>query len=243
MQINGPASLVLLRQGGIEAESIHLHIKKTMVLIFCTGIIIVSAGRCLCEEANEKTYGHAFLGKMTIPDTASELEEDTQEITIFGAGAQRSYTGSIFELGMETGAVFSWDSSVRYFKASSGESGGTAAIGVAIESFMMDYFFGGFVGMRPFDWLRFGVGVGPLLIWGTREVEPENPSDEETTADSVAEFGAGLYARAYIDIYISKVFGVYAGVRRAETTLSFEDATGSLDIDGWQYYVGLSFRL
>jgi hypothetical protein len=220
-----------------------VHIKKTMALIFCASLILLSAGRTLSEEADEKTYGHAFLGKMTLPDTASELEEDTQEITIFGAEAQRSYTGGIFQLGMETGAVLSWDSSVRYFKASSGEQGGTAAISVAIESFMIDYFFGGFVGMQPFEWLRFGVGAGPLVIWGTREVEPEDPPDEETTADSVAEFGAGLYARAYIDIYISKVFGVYAGVRRAETTLSFEDATGSLDIDGWQYYVGLSFRL
>ena len=59
----------------------------------------------------------------------------------------------------------------------------------------------------------------------------------------MVEFGGGLYARAYIDIYISKIFGVYAGARRVETTLSFEDATGSIDIDGWQYYVGLSLRI
>ena len=59
----------------------------------------------------------------------------------------------------------------------------------------------------------------------------------------MAEFGAGVYARAYIDIYIFKIFGVYAGARRTETTLQFEDATGTLNIDGWQYYAGLSFRL
>lgn len=218
-------------------------IKIVLALIFCTGIMLLSADLSFSDEASEKTIGHAFLGKMTLPETASELEEDTQEITIFGAEAQRSYTGGIFELGMETGAFFSWDSSVRYFKASSGEGGGTAAIGVSVESFMMDYFFGGFVGLRPFDWLRFGVGAGPLLIWGTREIEPEDPQADETTADSVVEFGGGLYARAYLDIFISKVFGVSAGVRRTETTLSFEDATGTLDIDGWQYYVGLSFRL
>lgn len=214
-----------------------------LCLILGTGLILLSAVPGLSDEASEKTIGHAFLGKMTLSETASELEEDTQEITIFGAEAQRSYTGGIFEIGMETGAFFSWDTSVRYFKASSGEGGGTAAIGVSIESFMMDYFFGGFVGLQPFDWLRFGVGAGPLLIWGTREIEPEDPQADETAADSAVEFGGGLYARAYIDIFISKVFGVYAGVRRTETTLSFEDATGTLDIDGWQYYAGLSFRL
>lgn len=218
-------------------------IKTIGSLIVCTGIMLLSVDLSFADEAREKTYGHASAGKMILSETASELEQDSQEITIFGAEAQRSYTGGMLELGMETGAFFSWDSSVRYFRASSGENGGTAAIGVAVESFMMDYFLGGFVGLRPFEWLRFGVGAGPLLIWGTREVEPQEPADEEATTDSVVEFGAGLYARAYVDIFISKVFGVYAGVRRAETTLSFEDTTGSLDIDGWQYYVGLSFRL
>ena len=111
------------------------------------------------------------------------------------------------------------------------------------KSFMMDYFFGGFIGLKPVDWLRIGVGAGPLLIWGTRQIESEDPVAGETTSDSVVEFSGGLYVCAFIDIYVSKIFGVYAGVRRAETTLSFEDATGSLDIDGWQYYAGLSFRL
>ena len=218
-------------------------IKTVSALIVCSGILLLSAGPCLSDEAHEKTYGHAVLGQMIISETASELEEDTQSMTIFGAEAQRSYTNGIFELGMETGAVFSWDSSLRYFKASSGANGGTVAVAVTVDSFMMDYFLGGFVGLKPFEWLRFGVGAGPLLIWGTREIEPEDPAAGETTADSVAEFGGGLYARAFIDIYISRIFGVYAGARRAETTLSFEDATGTLDIDGWQYYVGLSFRL
>jgi len=218
-------------------------IKKIMILIVCTGILLLSSGTVLSDEPSQKTYGHAFLGQMIIPETASELEDDTQEITIFGAEAQRPYASGIFELGIEAGAIFSWDSSLRYFKASSGEGGGTVAIGVTVDSFMMDYFLGGFAGLQPFEWLRFGVGAGPLIIWGMRTIEPEVTAAEDTTAESVVEFGGGLYARAFIDIYISKIFGVYAGARRAETTLSFEDATGTLDIEGWQYYVGLSFRL
>jgi len=221
----------------------HFRLKNIVILIVCTGILLLSAGTVLSDEASQKTYGHAFLGKMIIPETASELEDDTQEITIFGAEAQRPYTSGIFEAGIEAGAIYSWDSTLRYFKASSGEGGGTVAIGVTVDSFMMDYFFGGYVGLQPFEWLRFGVGAGPLIIWGMRTIEPEDPAADETTADSEVEFGGGLYARAYIDIYLSKIFGVYAGARRAETTLSFEDATGTLDIEGWQYYFGLSFRL
>jgi len=58
----------------------------------------------------------------------------------------------------------------------------------------------------------------------------------------VIEFGAGIYARVYIELFISEVFGLHAGARWAETTLNFEDATGNIDIDGWQYYIGLAFR-
>jgi hypothetical protein len=214
-----------------------------LALIVCTGILWLSAGPCLSDEAGEKTYSHAFWGQMVIDETASELEEDTQSITIFGADAQRSYTGGLVELGMETGAILSWDSSLRYLKASSGGNGGSVAVAVTVDSFMIDYFFGGFVGLKPFEWLRCGVGAGPLLIWGFREIEPEDPAADEAAANSVVEFGGGLYVRAFIDIYLSKIFGVYAGARGVETTLSFEDASGTLDIDGWQFYVGLSLRL
>ena len=220
-----------------------MGIKSIVCLMLCTGVALWTASPVFPGEAGEKTYGHAFIGRMTISETATELEDDAQQITIFGAEAQRSYTSGLIELGMETGGIFSWDSSVRYFMASSGGNGGTAAIGVTVESFMVDYFLGGFVGLQPLEWLRCGVGAGPLLIWGMRTVEPEDPPDDESKAGSVAEFGVGLYARAYVDIFVSEVFGVHAGVRRAETTLSFEDTTGKLDIDGWLYYVGLSFRL
>ena len=58
------------------------YVKIVWPLILCAGIVLLSAGSGFSDEANDKTYGHAFLGKMILSETASELEEDTQEITI-----------------------------------------------------------------------------------------------------------------------------------------------------------------
>jgi len=186
--------------------------------------------------------GHAFFGKMSIETTDAGPDDGSYDITIFGADAQKTYGGTIFTFGIETGAIFSWDSDVQYFSASSGSGGGTVKVRVDVNSFMMDYFFGAFIGFEPAKWFRLTVGTGPLLICGTRSTEPEESAPEEFTADSVIEFGAGVYARACADIFFTESFGLNTGVRKNETTLSFNDPSGDIEIDGWQYYIGLAFR-
>lgn len=52
----------------------------------------------------------------------------------------------------------------------------------------------------------------------------------------------GLYARAGVDILLTETFGINAGARVTETTLSFEDTSGEVDLEGWQYSVGMTFR-
>ena len=216
--------------------------KKWMVLIFCTAISLLSASTVLSQEAKENIAGHAFYGKMSVPTTDPNIDSNYYDISIFGADVQKSFGGEIFKYGVETGAVFSWDSYVQYFRASSGGNGGTVSVSVAVNSFIMDYFFGGYIGFEPVNWLHLSVGAGPLLIWGMRQSEPEESTADEITAESVVEFGAGIYARAGVDIFLSKTFGINAGVRKTETTLSFKDTAGETNIEGWQYYVGLAFR-
>jgi len=194
------------------------------------------------QEAKEDMACHAFYGKMSVPTTDSNIESSSDDIRIVGADAQKPFGGGIFKYGIETGAIFSWDSDVQYFRASSGGNGGTISVSVEVDWFIIDYFFGGYIGFEPAHWFRLSVGAGPLLIWGMRESEPEESTSDEFTAESDVKFGAGLYARASVDIFLSKTFGINAGVRRTQTTLSFKDAAGETDIEGWQYYLGLAFR-
>ena len=52
----------------------------------------------------------------------------------------------------------------------------------------------------------------------------------------------GTRFRDYAMQHITEQFGIFAGARINETTLSFEDSTDKLDIEGYQYYGGISFR-
>lgn len=140
--------------------------------------------------------------------------------------------------------LFSLDSSLRRLSASSGSGGGSASVSIDIRSLLVDFFFGGYVALEPVRWLRLYIGAGPLLIYGRREFEPEAPVPEpfsdETESDS--SIGAGLYARAGIDILFTDYFGLNAGARITETTLRLEDTADKVDIEGWQHYAGLAFH-
>jgi len=220
----------------------NLNINLGVVLIICTGICLVPVGNVLSKEAIEPVTGHDFYGKMIISNNNSDIEGNDFDIKIFGVDAQGPFGGGPLKYGIETGAVFSIDSDVRHFRASSGSSGGTAAVAVDVDAFMMDYFFGGYIGLELSKWLRLYVGSGPLLIWGIWETEPKDSDSQELSSDSEIEFGVGLYARAGIDIFLSEQFGLNMGVRINKTTMRFEDEGGDVDIEGLQYYFGLAFR-
>jgi len=220
----------------------HLNIKQWITLIICTAFCLLSVDNALSQESKEQLTGHVFYGKMLIPSSDSDLEGDDYDVSIFGADVQKPFGGGTFKYGIETGAFFSMDSDVRSFSVSSGSSGGTVAVSVDVKSLLIDYFFGVYLGFEPAKWLRLNVGAGPLLIWGERETEPEASAPEYISSESESGFGAGLYARAGIDIFLTENSGLNVGARINETTLSFKDTTGKVDIEGWQYYFGITFH-
>ncbi len=217
-------------------------IKQWITLIICIVICLVSVDNVLSQEAKELSTGHAFFGKMIIPNNDPDLEGGDYDIRILGADVQKPFGGETFKYGIETGALFSMDSDVRSFSASSGSGGGQVTVSVDVNSILFDYFFGGYLSFEPTKWLRLNLGAGPLLIYGMRETEPEASAPEDITSESESGFGAGLYARAGIDIFLTEKFGLNVGARISESTLSFEDTAGKVDVEGWQYYFGIAFH-
>ncbi|MES0445791.1 MAG: hypothetical protein ABUJ92_04535 [Desulfobacterales bacterium] len=219
-----------------------MKIKQWVILIICTVICLLSVDNALSQEAKELLTGHGFFGKMIIPNNDPDLEGGDYDIRILGADVQKPFGGATFKYGIECGALFSLDSDVRHFSASSGPGGGQVTVSVDVNSLLFDYFFGGYLSFEPAKWLRLNMGAGPLLIYGMRETEPEASAPEDVTSESESGFGAGLYARAGIDIFLTEEFGLNVGARISESTLSFEDTAGKVDVDGWQYYFGIAFH-
>ena len=220
----------------------HMKIKQWITLIICTVTCLLSADNVLSQEANELLTGHAYYGNMIIPNDDPDVKGGDYEVRFLGADAQKPFGGGTFKYGVETGAIFNLDSDVRSYSASSGGGGGQVTVSVDVNSLLFDYFFGGYLSFEPTKWLRLNVGAGPLLIFGMWETEPEASAPDDIFEESESGFGAGLYARAGIDIFLTERFGLHAGARISESSLSFEDTAGKVDVDGWQYYFGIAFR-
>ncbi len=216
-----------------------------IVIVICMAVNLMSAAIASPQEPGkpDRTWtGHVVYGQMTIDNDDAQVDGDDYEFTIFGVDAQKSFRRGWIQYGVEVGALFSIDSSLRRFSASSGGGGGTAAISVDISSFLMDYFFGGYVSIEPVRWLRLYAGAGPLLIWGIRDAEPAEPLPEPYAEESESGLGVGGYGRVGVDILFTDWFGLGAGARVTKTTLSFDETVGDIDIEGVQYYGGLSFH-
>ncbi|MGA6926139.1 MAG: hypothetical protein WBY88_10695, partial [Desulfosarcina sp.] len=127
-------------------------------LIGCASVGWLSAGTASAQEQKVPLSGHVYYGQMTIASDDPNLGEGDFDIAMFGVDAQKPLGGGIFKYGFETGALFSIDSDVRRFGASSGSGGGTVAISVDVNSILIDYFAGGFLSFEPATWLRLHVG-------------------------------------------------------------------------------------
>jgi hypothetical protein len=209
--------------------------------IWLAASLIWVAAAC-AQESDRSWTGHVVYGQMTIDNEDAQVDGEDYDFTIFGVDAQKSFRQGGIQYGVEVGALFSLDSSLRQFAASSGSGGGTAAISVDINSFLMDYFFGGYMSIEPTRWLRLYAGAGPLLIWGFRDAEPAEPLPEPYTEESESGVGVGVYGRVGVDILFTDWFGLGAGARITKTTLSFDETAGEIDIEGVQYYGGFAFH-
>ena len=203
--------------------------------------ISVSAG-ALAQDASNDLVGHVYYGKMILRNDDPAVAGGDYEIDIFGLDVQKALQSGTITYGYETGGLLSIDSEVRRFRASSGEEGGTVELEVDINSILVDYFFGGYVGIAPARWFRLFAGAGPLITWASRETDLEATDEAPASSDSESGWGLGLYLRAGADLLFTDTFGIHAGARVTETTLSFEDTSGDVDLEGWQYYIGMAFR-
>jgi len=219
-----------------------MNSKQWVTLMVGTILLVIIGSPAFSSEVEDMMVGHAFYGKMNIENNDSDVGGGDFVISVFGADGQQAMGGDTVRYGWETGAFFSIDSDSRTVAASGGGGGGQVLVAVDVNSIMIDYFLGGYLGFEPNEHFRLYVGAGPLIIWARRETEPEETAPDYVTSVTESDIGAGLYARTGLDIFITEQFGFFAGARITETTLSFEDTTGKVDIEGYQYYGGIAFR-
>jgi hypothetical protein len=85
------------------------------------------------------------------------------------------------------------------------------------------------------------LGGGPLLIYGYRTTEEEDPVVPGVNTGSESGLSVGAYGRTGIDLIFADKILVGGGIRGTRTGLSLEEKTGKVNIEGLQYYAGVSF--
>ena len=216
---------------------------KTPILLSLTLLFIFVTGnaKTYAEEVERPMILQFMIGEMVISNNDPQVRDGDYNVTLFGVAAQKSFYGEISQFGIETGTLFNWKSETRAYAASGGGGGGTIAISTDINQFIFDYFFGGYISLQPIKWFRLYAGIGPLLIYGSRETEEKNPATSQVETKSDSGFSAGVYGRGGIDIIITENFILGAGIRGTKTGLSFNDTVGHVDVEGWQYFGVISF--
>jgi len=183
-----------------------------------------------------------MVGRMIIANDTNQVKGGDYNIPLLGVAAQKSLGGSMLQYGLETGGLFNWQSEVRSFSISNGGEGGSVAVSLDINAFLFDYFFGVYSSIEPVKWLRLYLGAGPLIIYGNRRTEHINPltSGEESIYDSGLGFGG--YIRGGLELIFSDQVIFSIGGRGIQTGLSLKNTSGEVDMDGWQYFGGMSIR-
>jgi len=211
---------------------------STLALLF---ILVAGIPGTSAEEVEHPMILQFMVGEMVISNDDPRVSEGDYNVTLVGVAVQKPFFGEKSQAGIETGGLFNWKSETRAYAASGG-GGGTIAVSADIDQFIFDYFFGGYVSLQPVKWFRMYAGAGPLLIYGSRETEEEDPETSLVETKSDSGFSAGVYGRAGIDIIIAEKFIIGAGVRSIQTGLSFDDTAGNVDVEGWQYFGVVSFQ-
>jgi len=205
-------------------------------------VVTFQPANSFAREDEQPVTVQVLFGEMVIANDDPQVGGGDYKITLFGAAAQGPFFGNTAQAGIETGLLLNWESETRAFAVSGGGGGGSLAVALHINQFLVDYSFGGYVSLQPIKWLRLYIGAGPLLIYGSRETEETDPATSQTEKKSESGFGAGVYGRTGIDLIFADKFMLGAGIRGTRSSLTFNDADGKVDVEGWQYFGVLSFH-
>jgi hypothetical protein len=179
---------------------------------------------------------------MEIDEDAPNMDENSYDLTFFGAAAQKPLYKNLLEYGLETGANFSMENDTNVVSYSVGSSGGTVKVEIDNTWFLLDYFGGGYVAANISKRLRLYAGAGPMLIYGSWEFEPDE-NDEGFDDDTESHLSAGIYARAALEVAVIEKMSFGAGVRAVASGLEFNDSHKDIKFEGPQYFFNVAFRI
>src|SRR6185436_15697759 len=114
--------------------------------------------------------------------------------------------------------------------------GGSVVVVADNDIFLFDFFGGPFFDLMLGQRTRVYVGAGPLLQWGSVDLDWNQPIQGHVHS-SDSGFGVGWYARTGIEFAMRPGLQIGFGIRWVDSYLDLSGDIDRLDFEGEQYYL------
>lgn len=182
------------------------------------------------------------LERISAFDSTVSAEPEITTIPVVGVAMQKRLVGETLAAGAEGGFTIGYWFDGDRTRASTG----VVLIDVDSELLLLEGFFGGYAAVNLGEAARFYAGAGPLLYAALydSEVEDYDPVLDETYTDDKTKgaVGAGVYARAGIDLFFAEDCGVGFGLRQVIADLDFGSDVGEIEMEGIQAFLTWTLR-
>ena len=163
-----------------------------------------------------------------------EGSNDFNQMPLIAGAFQWPLWGNRIDLGLEAGGSLSFRTNGGgfYFRS------GGAVVAVNIDTFLFDLNGGLFASTHLGDKLRLYGGAGPLLQFANYSYQPDIAGTISSRSSS--GFGGGWYARAGLEIVVSRAMMIGIGARWSDSQVSLGSGLGNLDVSGTQAFVSFT---
>ncbi|MEW6746773.1 MAG: hypothetical protein AB1486_28870 [Planctomycetota bacterium] len=223
-----------------------LHPRAATFFLFAAMLLptACAATKPPSETPHHKDEGALFqvvFGASRLDDEASSTSSgtataDISTVPVVGFWGQQALAGESVNLGVEGGiqiGLWQGDTDLVSFSPE--------RIVFEIDSwlFLTDLAAGAFVGTWLGDSVRLYAGAGPFLAFGIYEADDDDVEESGAEIDTnEAALTLGTYARAGVDLRITRESSVGLGVRAIRADLDFDPV--EIELDGFQYFLVLS---
>lgn len=206
----------------------------------------------------EPMYMQVLLGQLQLDDSSVtitredvDLAGELDDIPYLGAAAQVILNDDTVGYGWEGGGFISWINEDVNYAGYSGPQGSKIAISVDNAFWSFETFMGLYADLKPADRLRLYASAGPLALYARAETDR---SDEQPVVtplgtavvtnenNSDSDFTFGWYARAGIELRLSKNTWAGLNVRHMQAEVDLNDSLGEFNIDGNLYLLSVTNR-
>lgn len=234
-------------------------LKISALVLFCVALLALPTAQSYAEDSEGPLF-QVYFGVLDLDDQTgdwedisdSDVEVDFSSLPTGGFELEYLFGGGWVHWGLNPGGSISWKSDDTNFGGSlTNENGGTLVVDIDNSLFLAELHLGGFVRGRMHERITTYVAAGPMVMYGSHDVEDEsvegtpspanNPVDLEDTDSN--DINIGLYARAGIDFEIGQDGFIGFSIRYLSTELDFDKTVGKIDIEGPQYVLTYTVRI